>query len=161
MHDEHLSGQNVSSFIESNIKYTKKNREIGSFSFCHTEDFYYLTYSQNNDKITINRNERFVKGGIEKLIRHKEFSPTAHNLGHIPEGKTKTTKSIGMFETGRHDYGIIERVEIIQVISGHLNINGKMYNPGEICTINPGTRVVFETEDVVCRYICDFPGEYR
>ena len=91
------------------------------------------------------------------MIRHKEFSPIVHNLGHVPDGAEKNTLSVGIMEPGRHEFDTVMRDEIIKVTSGHLNINGIDYYPdGPFCTIKPGTKVVFRTS-TVSSYICVFP----
>ena len=99
-------------------------------------------------------------------IRHREFEregsePIVHNLGFIPEGKQKTTKTIGMMKPGMHDFGVIQRDEEIEVTDGAIKINGTLYSRGSgKCIIKPGDRVVFIAEEV-SSYMCNFPNETR
>jgi len=94
-------------------------------------------------------------------IKHNNFCPDIQGLGYIPPGKTKTIISQGIVAPkGERDFGIINRVEIIRVVFGEIDINGKSYAEGDKCLIEPGTQVVFKgNPDTVSAYFCQFPNE--
>lgn len=86
-----------------------------------------------------------------------DFSPIVKSIGVRRGDKERTFQSNGTMLPGIHDFGIIDREEIIQVIKGHIKINGRSYTPHSgPCLIKFTDRVVFETE-VVSNFSCHFP----
>lgn len=95
------------------------------------------------------------------MIEHKVFGDGVQAVRYIPKGKTMATLSAGIMELGaRHDFGIISRLEHIQVTYGWITINGTVYSTGEVCIIQPGTQVIMESP-TESSYLCTFPGETR
>lgn len=89
------------------------------------------------------------------------FSNGVLGIKYVPPGKKMSTASIGMINSMEsYDFGIIERNELIEVTSGTIVINGVAHTRGQVCKIEPNTRVVFKALEL-STWRCEFPGETR
>jgi uncharacterized protein YaiE (UPF0345 family) len=88
-----------------------------------------------------------MKGGLIMEIEHNTyFDGGVQSLAFVKGGKA--TMSVGLVMPGEHDFGEVKRMEVIQVTSGALGINGELYRSEDgPCVVNPGERVMMHAKD--------------